>query len=99
MLLNDDTESLIIIEHLCNEYGIDTISTRVTIAWSIECFEKGVIDERDTGGLKLEWGDPELIIKLIEMISKRGIWGICLQRGRGRSHKGWERAPKGMQCT
>jgi len=87
LLLNDDPESLIVIEHLCNEYGIDTISTGVTIAWAIECFEKGVIDEKDTDGLKLEWGNPQLIIKLLKLISKREGFGDILAEGTRKASK------------
>jgi len=68
---------------LCNEYGMDTISTGATIAWAIEAFEKGDITERETGGLKLQWADMLTIIeKIIPAIAKNeGPLGQLLAKG------------------
>ncbi len=81
LLLNDDPESLIYLERLCNDYGIDTISVGVTIAWAIESYERGLISKEDTNGIELRWGDPELIIRLIEMIAKKEGFGAILGEG------------------
>ncbi|MBS7642454.1 aldehyde ferredoxin oxidoreductase family protein [Candidatus Bathyarchaeota archaeon] len=81
LLLNSDPVSLIYMEKLCNEYGFDVISSGVTIAWAIECFTKGLITVEDTGGLQLRWGDPELIVNLLEMIGERRGFGYILGEG------------------
>lgn len=81
LLLNEDSESLVYAEKLCNEYGFDTISAGVTLAWAFECFEKGVITEEDTGGLKLKWGDSQLIVELLKMIGERRGFGKLLGEG------------------
>jgi len=81
LLLIDDPNYLATAEYLCNEYGIDVISTGVTIAWAMEAFERGVISEKDTGGLKLEWGNAEVAIELIRMISLRKGFGDILAEG------------------
>ena len=43
-------------DYLCDEYGLDGISTGVTIAFAMECYERGLITAKDTGGLELRWG-------------------------------------------
>lgn len=81
LILNDDLESIIEINEMCNRAGIDTISTGGAVAFAIECFEKGIIDEKMTGGLKLGWGKSEEIIKLVEMIIEREHIGNLLADG------------------
>ena len=81
MLMIDDPEYLIKANDLCNKYGIDTISTGVTIAWAMESFEKGLLTKDDTGGLELKWGDKETVLKLIEMIGRREGFGKLLGEG------------------
>lgn len=81
LLLNDDLDSIIELNEMCNRAGIDTISTGATIAFAIECFENGIIDEKRTGGLKLGWGKTDEIVKLAEMIIKREGLGDILADG------------------
>ena len=80
-LLIDNPEAIVYMSYLCNEYGIDTISTGVTIAWAMEAFEKGALTEEDTGGIELRWGDYNTAIKLIEMIAYRKGFGNILAEG------------------
>ncbi|RLI80200.1 aldehyde ferredoxin oxidoreductase [Archaeoglobales archaeon] len=77
---NLDLDELIYANHLCNAYGMDTISAGVSIAFSMYLFEKGVISERDAG-MRLEWGDGERISNLIKMIAKREGFGDVLAEG------------------
>lgn len=81
VLLNDDLETIIIANHLCNSYGMDTISTSMTIGFAMEAFEKGLISLEDTGGLDLSWGNSEAIIKLLHMIAKQEGIGKWLTHG------------------
>ncbi|MCD6503790.1 aldehyde ferredoxin oxidoreductase family protein [Candidatus Bathyarchaeota archaeon] len=67
--------------HLCNEYGIDTISTGSMIAFTMECYEKGWIDETRLGGVKPVWGDADSAIELIHMIASRRDFGEVLANG------------------
>ena len=80
-LLIDNPEAIVYMSYLCNEYGIDTISTGVTIAWAMEAFERGELTEEDTGGIELRWGDYNTVIKLIEMIAYRKGFGNILAEG------------------
>ncbi len=81
LLLHDDLDAVQEINEMCNRAGIDTISTGTCIAFAMECFEKGVIDTKATGGLKLEWGNSEAILKLTEMIIQREGLGDLLADG------------------
>lgn len=74
---NDNLESVIMANYICNKYGLDTISTGNTVGMAIELYERGIITDKDTGGLKLKFGDPEAIVKMTELIAKReGIGDI-----------------------
>jgi aldehyde:ferredoxin oxidoreductase len=66
---------------LCNKYGVDTINAGLSIAWAMECFERGIFTEKDTGGLKLTWGNVEAMLTLIEQISLKKGLGALLARG------------------
>lgn len=66
---------------LCNRLGLDTVSTGATIAFAMECFEKGIINEEDTGGLKLEFGNMDAMLKMIEQIANREGFGDKLADG------------------
>ncbi len=66
---------------LANRLGIDTDEASATIAWAMEVFEKGLINERDTGGLPILWGDGELVCKLLYMIAYREGFGDLLAEG------------------
>lgn len=81
LLLNDDLESIVYMDHLCNRYGLDTISTAANIAFACEAYEKGLLSEQDTGSLKLRWGDTETIIELIQRIGRRQGLGDLLAEG------------------
>jgi aldehyde:ferredoxin oxidoreductase len=70
---------------LCNKYGIDTISCGATIAWAMEAFEAGVLSLEDTGGLELNFGNVEAMVKLVEMIGKREGFGDLLANGSARA--------------
>jgi aldehyde:ferredoxin oxidoreductase len=70
---------------LCNRYGLDTISTGGTIAFAMECFERGLITKEDTGGLELTFGNVDAMIKMIEMIAFRRGFGDILAEGSRRA--------------
>ncbi|GAB4538956.1 MAG: aldehyde ferredoxin oxidoreductase family protein [Anaerolineae bacterium] len=69
---------------LCNRSGIDTISAGATIAWAIEAFEKGILTERQSDRLSLEWGAPDLVIELLRRMGENrpGIGALLAQGSR-----------------
>ena len=77
----NDLEGVIYAGHLCNTYGLDTISTGSTIAFAIDLFEKGIINATVTGGLHLRYGDVKMTHNLIELISRREGFGDHLAEG------------------
>lgn len=81
-LLNDNPESLIKINDICNRAGVDTISAGTTVGFAIECFEKGLISKQDTDGLTLKWGDAETITEVTRKLCYReGKLGDLLADG------------------
>lgn len=66
---------------MCSRYGLDTISCGGTIAWAMDCYEKGILTTDDTDGIKLEFGDSEALLPLIEKIAKREGFGDILAEG------------------
>jgi aldehyde:ferredoxin oxidoreductase len=79
--LNDNMESMIYANELCNSYGMDTIGTGSTIALAIECYEKGLLTRKDTDGLELTWGNSDTIIELVHKIARREGIGDLLAEG------------------
>lgn len=70
---------------LCNQYGLDVDGAGGPIGWAMECYEKGILDEKDTDGLKLEWGDAAVALELIRKISFREGFGDILAEGCARA--------------
>jgi aldehyde:ferredoxin oxidoreductase len=77
----DDLEAVIYAGHLCNVYGLDTISAGCTIALACEMFERGILSPADTDGLDLRYGDVQVIHRLVEMIARREGFGDVLADG------------------
>lgn len=66
---------------LCNQLGLDVDAAGGPIGWAMECYQRGIIDEKDTDGLKLNWGDAEVTLELIKRISYRKGFGNILAEG------------------
>jgi aldehyde:ferredoxin oxidoreductase len=65
----------------CDRYGMDTISMSNILGLAFLLYQEGIINEGDTGGLRLEWGDREIVEELVHMtVSKRGF-GAILAKG------------------
>jgi aldehyde:ferredoxin oxidoreductase len=77
----DDLEAVIYAGHLCNVYGLDTISTGCTIALACEMFERGILAEADTGGLVMHYGDTGMMHRVIRMMAHREGFGDVLAEG------------------
>jgi aldehyde:ferredoxin oxidoreductase len=81
LLLNDDILSIFRINDLVNRAGMDSISCGATIAFAVECYENGILDEQDTDGLDLRWGNGGAVIRLMEAIVRREGLGDILADG------------------
>ncbi|MCK4897697.1 MAG: aldehyde ferredoxin oxidoreductase C-terminal domain-containing protein, partial [Anaerolineales bacterium] len=73
-------DSIIHANHLCNDYGIDTISAGVSIAFAMYLYEKGVLT-KDKMGMEMKWGDSKTVVGLVEKIAKREGIGDLLAEG------------------
>jgi aldehyde:ferredoxin oxidoreductase len=81
MLLVDNLPGVAYAGHLCNRYGLDTISAGSAIALAYLLYDRGFITTADTGGLPLQWGDIEAAHTLLEMIAHRQGLGDALADG------------------
>jgi len=81
MLLNDNMESIIWCNSICDRYGLDTISVGCTIAFAMECYEKGLITQREADGLDLSWGNHAAVAALTEKMARREGFGAVLADG------------------
>jgi len=70
---------------LCNMYGVDTISCGATIAWAMDCYERGLITEEDTGGVELRFGHADAMVQMVEAIGRREGFGHILGEGSARA--------------
>jgi aldehyde:ferredoxin oxidoreductase len=80
LCMNYDMESILMANHLCNAHGMDTISAGVAIAYAMHLFEKGILTQKKAG-MKVNWGDSQAIVRLLEMIIKREGIGELLGEG------------------
>ena len=80
-VLNDDMDAAVHATYLCNEYGLDTISTGAVIAFAMDCYERGILSKEEVDGLDLTWGNAETIVELVRKISSRKDIGRILGEG------------------
>lgn len=76
-----DIEDVAYANYLCDELGLDTISAGNAMAFAIECFQRGIIDKTHTGGLELNFGDPQVVFTLLRQIAAREGLGAVLAQG------------------
>ena len=77
----DSIKTVAIAERICDDYGMDAIEAGVAIAFSMECFEKGILTLEDTEGMELKFGDEEAMLTMLHKIGKREGLGDLLAEG------------------
>jgi aldehyde:ferredoxin oxidoreductase len=77
----DDLKVINHANQLCNAYGLDSIGTGVTIAFAMECFERGLIGPGDTDGVELRFGHGDALLTMIHRIARREGFGDVLADG------------------
>ena len=100
-----DRETIIRASHYCDAVGMDTISVGGTIAWAMECFERGILTLTDTNGLDLKFGNAEVLLPCLEVIATRsGNLGRLLSEGSrvaaetvGQGSEAWAMHVKGLE--
>ena len=77
----DDLEAITQAHYLCNDYGLDSISAGSSIAFAMECYEKGILTKGDTDGLEVSFGNADVMIELVHKIARREGFGNLLAEG------------------
>ena len=77
---NLDLQNILYATELCNRYGLDTISAGSYMAWAMELYQRGIIDQEMTE-MPLKWGDGEVILELLHRIARRKGFGNILAEG------------------
>lgn len=102
----DDVPTILVSQHLCNEYGMDVISAGATVAFLMELAENGLLTEEELAKLDLRWGNTEALIELIHEIAQRkglgdlaaeGSHRIALQKGE--TAQPFDMTVKGMEIS
>jgi len=78
-----DPQSVLQAAHLCDQYGMDTISAGGTLAWAMECAERGLLPE--TRKLNLLFGRSDGLLTAIKAIAERNGLGDLLAEGSKRA--------------
>jgi aldehyde:ferredoxin oxidoreductase len=76
-----DMKGMLKANERCNAYSLDSISAGSTIAFAIECYERGLLTKKETGGLELKWGDHDMVLKLLDLIAHGQGFGKELGQG------------------
>jgi len=74
-------EAVLVGNQLSSKYGLDSLEFGGMVSWAIELYEKGIIDDRTTGGLKLEWGNENVMYEMMRQIAMREGLGNILAEG------------------
>jgi aldehyde:ferredoxin oxidoreductase len=80
----DDLSAVALANKICNENGLDTIGTGATVAWTMECFERGLLTESKLG-FRAPFGDAAAMVRLTEMLARREGFGDILANGSRRA--------------
>jgi aldehyde:ferredoxin oxidoreductase len=75
LCLNDNLDAIALVNQLCNDYGVDTISVGIASAFLMEASERKLIDEH------IAWGDAEAMVELVEKIARREGIGNQIANG------------------
>jgi aldehyde:ferredoxin oxidoreductase len=80
LCMNFEIDSVVMANHLCNAYGMDTISVGVSIAFAMHLYAKGILT-KNRAGMEIRWGDADTILTLIDMIVRQEGIGKLLSKG------------------
>jgi aldehyde:ferredoxin oxidoreductase len=78
-------EAVSLANQICAQYGLDTISCGATIAFAMECFERGIFTLQDTEGIDLRFGNADALVAMTEKIARREGLGDLLANGSARA--------------
>ncbi|MCK5311710.1 MAG: aldehyde:ferredoxin oxidoreductase [Desulfobacteraceae bacterium] len=76
-----DPSTVLEINFYCDAYGVDTISVGTSIAFIMECFERGLITKEHTDGLELYFGNRIAVLELLHKIAEGEGFGAIAGKG------------------
>lgn len=82
-----DADAVVEMNYYCDVYGLDTISVGTATAFAMECYERGLIDKKATGGLHLKFGNKETALELIHQMARGEGFGTVVGQGVKRMKK------------
>lgn len=78
---NDCLEAIIAADELCDKFGMDTISAGCVIGFAMECYQRGIISQKETGGVDLRFGNHQAMLLMLRNIATREGLGDVLAQG------------------
>ena len=90
-----DPDFVVEFNFYCDTYGIDTISMGTCTAFVMECFENGIITEKDTGGLRLNFGACDAVLELLHQMARGEGFGVEVGQGVRYLKEKWIREGRG----
>ncbi|HYG60557.1 MAG TPA: aldehyde ferredoxin oxidoreductase family protein [Symbiobacteriaceae bacterium] len=67
----DQPDAVLAAHRLCNLYGIDVLNAGGTLGWAMECWQRGALNEAETGGLNLDWGNDAAVMEMLTRMAYR----------------------------
>jgi len=92
-----DMAAISLANQICNMYGVDTITCGATIAFAMECYEKGIIGSVETDGIELRFGNAQAMLDTLQqMVTNSGALGKVLSQGSQQAAQAW--GPAAEEC-
>jgi aldehyde:ferredoxin oxidoreductase len=76
-----DVDTIIELNFYCDTYGIDTISFGTSTAFAMECYEKGIINDEISGGLRLNFGNAQAVLEMVHQMARGEGFGVVVGQG------------------
>ncbi len=96
----DNLAAVSLANQICNEYAVDTIACGATIAFAMECYEKGIISKEQTGGIELKFGNADAMLEVLRQIATASTpLGKLLGQGSARAAKVWGNGAEELLIT
>ncbi|MFC1669011.1 aldehyde ferredoxin oxidoreductase family protein [Spirochaetota bacterium] len=76
-----DFAAMLHLSHISNRLGMDCIQFGYNAATIMECFQRGILNSKKTGGIEINWGDVEVVEKIMHLTAKREGFGDILAKG------------------
>ena len=76
-----DSRAIMVLSNLADKYGMDVIALGNTIALAKDLYGRGILTDRDTGGMSLDWEDAESQTELVHLAAMREGFGNVVAEG------------------